>query len=273
MDEFGGIPIWGSSFCYFWGNAISPHRPLENYNQSEDYSIERAIDLLNNGLKIQGSRHKSVLLIGMYLKYIGLDSDECKGELHNWMEWQNPNTYTTKIENCHNDIDQIVKDIYEKNYNLKSNTKNMTVEFDEIKWIIENCPEKNQKLITFAMLVHSKRHANPQGVFYMPFKDIAEATGIVERTARYQVEKLIESGVIEVVERNRKPKGQGLQKKLPNLYKINIKLLTTTQNNTGSETFSTKHMNSIELCMRFYFSEKELKKMLPRRQYESILVG
>jgi hypothetical protein len=253
-------------------DAISSHVPLANYEQSEDYSIDLAIDLLQNGLKFQGSRHKSTLLIGMYLKYSGLDFEECKSELYTWMEWQNPSTYTTKLDDCHNDIDQVVKDIYERNYNLRSNTKNMTVSLDEINWIIEKCPEKNQKLITYAMLIHSKRHATLQGVFFMPFKDITQATGIYDQAVQQQVNKLIGLDVVEVIERNRKPKGQGLKRKLPNLYRLKLTSNLDEQNiETKEVLFTTEYTNNFESCMRFYFTDKELKKMLPRRQYESLI--
>ncbi|MBA9087663.1 hypothetical protein FHR92_004148 [Fontibacillus solani] len=146
-------------------DAISPHKPLRNYDQSEDYSIDRAIDLLQNGLKVQGSRHNSILLIGMYLKYCGLDREQCDMELHLWMDKQKAEYYSSDLDESHKDIDQIVKDIYERDYNLRAGNKDLTVTFDEIKWIMKSCSEKNQKLITYAMLIHSKRHANMQGVF------------------------------------------------------------------------------------------------------------
>lgn len=250
-------------------DAISPHKPLKNYDQSEDYSIDRAIDLLQNGLKFQGSRHKSVLLIGMYLKYSGLDREQCGIELHSWMDEQNAEFYSSTLDESHKDIDQVVKDIYERDYNLSAGNKDLTVTLDEIKWIMERCPEKNQKLITYAMLMHSKRHANAQGVFYFSFKDIGTATGLVEMTAISQVNKLIELNVIEVIERNRIQKGRGLQKKLPNLYRLNLKHNDLSE--AESKVFSTQNMNDIQLCLKFYFTDKELKKMLPRRQFENLI--
>lgn len=255
-------------------DAISPHTPLKNYEQSEDYSIDLAIELFNNGLKYQGSRHKSTLLLGMYFKYCGMDQEQCKDELSAWMSWQKSETYTTPLLHCYKDIVQITKDIYEKNYNLRSNDKDMTVTFEEIQWIINSCPEKNQKLITYAMLIHSKRHANLKGVFYMPFKDIETTTGLGENTVPRQVNKLIDCGVIEVIERNRKPKGGGLMKKLPNLYRLNYKpkKLSLSLFIESDETFVTSKSNNLGLCMKFYFTDAELKKLLPRRQYESIMI-
>lgn len=250
-------------------NAISSYVAPENHNQSEDYSISRAIDLLQNGLKIQGSRHNSILLIGMYLKYSGLDEEECKQELHSWMDRQNTESYSSSLEECHKDIDQVVKDIFERNYDLVATNKDLTVSFNEIKWIMENCSDKNKKLITYAMLVHSKRHANKQGVFYFTFNNIANSTGLTEKTVRTQVNKLIELDVIEAVERNRKAKGKVSDGRynLPNLYRINMDVPV----DSSADTFVPNSGNDFSQCLKFYFTDKELKKMLSRRQYESII--
>ncbi|MNW56753.1 hypothetical protein D3C74_344880 [compost metagenome] len=242
---------------------------MKNYEQSEDYSIDRAIDLLKNGLKVQGSRHNSTLLIGMYLKYSGLDQEQCNEELHSWMNDQNPDFYSSTLEESHKDIDQIVNDIYERNYDLRASNKDLTVTMDEMKWIIESCPEKNQKLITYAMLIHSKRHANMEGVFYMPFKDIEAATGIYDQAIQNQMNKLIDLNVVELIERNRIQKGKGLHKKLPNLYRLNVSENCLSQNK--AEVYVTQKHNDIETCLKFYFTEKELKKILPRRQFKSLI--
>ncbi|MEK4508751.1 hypothetical protein [Paenibacillus sp. FSL K6-2524] len=184
------------------------------------------------------------------------------------MDTQNPESYTTKLSECYKDIDFIVRDVYEKNYNLGISNKELTVTLIELKWIIDKCPEKNQKLITYALLKHSKRHANMQGVFYMPFSMIESATGVAEKTARNQVNKLIDLGVIEAVARNRKPVGgQGLQRNLPNLYRLNI---VATVEESNVLTINESH--DFKSCMLYFFDRKELRNMLPRRQYESLVV-
>ncbi|GED25184.1 hypothetical protein BAG01nite_12860 [Brevibacillus agri] len=256
-------------------DALAQHKPLPSYEPNEDYSIDRAINLLHNGLQIQGSRNNSIFLVGLYFKYMGLEQEQTIVELYKWMELQNPDTYTTKLEECYKEIDRTVKNMYEKNYNLTANVKDLTVTYTEIKWIIEHCPEKNQKLIAYAMLIHSKRFANAQGVFYMTFKDIEKVTGLYDQAVQRQVNKLIELGVIEVVERNRKQKGKGLQKKLPNLYRMNIVWQNSAERNDNPsldfENYIPNKQNDFSDCLKFYFTDKELKKILPRRQYESLV--
>jgi len=248
-------------------NIISQHRMLDNYNQSEDYSIDRAKDLFFNGLKAPGSRNNSIFLVGLYLKYQGLDAEQVKQELYDWMDRQNADLYSTPLEQCYKEIDATVKTMFKKNYNLSASNKDLTVTYEEIKWIIENCPEKNQKLITYAMLVHSKRHANAQGVFYMTFKHLQEATGLDDNTVQRQINKLAELGVIEIVAHNRAAK-KGL-KKLPNLYRISLG--TIGPELIQGNQFKTDRIDNFNICLKFFFSEKELKKLLPRRQYQSLI--
>lgn len=251
-------------------DAISQHKPLESYEPNEDYSIDRAIDLLNNGLQVQGSRYNSIFLIGLYFKYMGLDEADCKSELIIWMDKQNKNTYNDPLKQCYKEIDRTVENMYKKNYSMTANKKDLTVTYDDIKWIMDSCPEKNQKLITYAMLIHSKRFATMQGVFYMTFKQMAEATGLDDNTVQRQIDKLIGLGVIEAVERNMKQKGTFVKK--VNKYKLLVGN-SNNQNIDEGEIYTTYQQNDIYTCMRFYFTDKELKKMLPRKQYEDIEVS
>ncbi|OAB39297.1 hypothetical protein PMSD_05045 [Paenibacillus macquariensis subsp. defensor] len=252
-------------------NAISSHKPLASYDQSEDYSIDLAKDMFLNGLKIQGSRNNSMFLVGMYLKYQGFDEEECRSELYKWMDWQDKNTYSTPIDQCYKEIDASVKNMYEKNYNLAASNRDLTVRYDEMKWIIEKCPEKNQKLIAYAMLIHSKRYADAKGIFHMKFDFITEATGLYDQAVQAQINKLEKIGVIVIAERNRIPKGKGLKKKLPNLYRMNIETSVEVDSDQIEKVFTTNKLNSLDLCMTYYFTDTELKKLLPRRQYEGLI--
>lgn len=101
----------------------------------------------------------------------------------------------------------------------------------------------------------------------MPFSMIESATGVAEKTARNQVNKLIELGVIEAIARNRKPRGGiGLQRNLPNLYRLNIDVVVDDSN-----VLTIKDSHDFKSCMLFFFDKKELRDMLPRRQYESLV--
>ncbi|MFC5401488.1 TOTE conflict system archaeo-eukaryotic primase domain-containing protein [Cohnella soli] len=247
--------------------AIGQYKPLPIYEQSEKYSIDYIKDAYINGLKVQGSRHSITFRICLYLKYHGLEADQSKAELYEWMEKQNPETYTTKLEDCFKDIDNIVRDVYEKDMGLAVSKRDLTVTYEEIKWIIDKCPEKNQKLIVYAMLIHSKRFATKIGVFYMKFKHIEEATGLDDNTVQRQVNKLISLGVIDAVERDRKQKGTYLRK--PNKYRLNC-FAESTNNEKSYKVDETQ--NDFTICLKYFFTEAQLKKLIPRRQFERLKV-
>lgn len=246
-------------------DAIAQHKALPHYEQSEEFSANMAIEYLLNGLIFKGSRHKITLLLAIYLKYTGLEQAQCKQILYDWMEQQNPNTYTTPLKDCFKDIDQIVKDTYERDYKLASVKKDLTVSIAEIDSIIKSCPEKNQKLIAYAMLIHSKRFANEQGVFYMSRFQLAKATGLGEATIPRQIKKLEQLNVIEVVERDRKVEGE---KHKPNLYRVTLSI--------GYEKVEDREMTISEIIpfsntLKYFYDVSQLKKVLPRRQFEQLV--
>ncbi|WP_440960428.1 hypothetical protein ACN6KS_21250 [Paenibacillus nitricinens] len=146
-------------------DVLAQYQPLKIYDQSEDYTINKAQELLKNGLKILGSRHKSLFAIALYLKYCGLESEQVDAELKLWMDRQDTNTYSTKLELCYKDIEQIVKDIFERDYNLTPSNKDLKITYEEITEVINKCTEKNQKLLSYALLIHSKRFANKKAFF------------------------------------------------------------------------------------------------------------
>ncbi|MNB98289.1 hypothetical protein D3C75_455370 [compost metagenome] len=245
-------------------DALAQYKPLPIYYQSEDYTIDKAQSLLKNGLKTKGSRHKALFTIALYFKYSGLNAVQMEAELRAWMDWQDPNTYSTKLELCYKDIEQIVKDVIERGYNLTPGNKDLSITYDEIKEIIHKCPEKNQKLLTYALLIHSKRFATKQGIFFMSYSHMAEATGLGVATVNRQIEKLACLKIVEIVERKRQGKGK---MKLPNKYRIRLNCVS----NNEKDTFKTEDYRSFSQCVQYFFTKDELKMMLPRRQYQSLI--
>ncbi|KIL38494.1 hypothetical protein SD70_26005 [Gordoniibacillus kamchatkensis] len=187
------------------------------------------------------------------------------------MKKQDPNTYTTPLKDCFKDIDELVQYIYSKDYTIKPPEKDISVTYEEIKAIIKKCPEKNQKLLAYALLIHSKRFALKSGIFYMSFPQMVKTTGLGEATVFRQVEKLIKLGVVIAEERNRKQKGS--DKCLPNKYRLD--LLETSENpnleNNADNIYVTQNYNDISACLQFYFTYDELKQLLPRRQYNNLI--
>jgi DNA-binding transcriptional ArsR family regulator len=247
-------------------DVISKHKNLDIYDATEDNNIEDTIDLLTNGLKISGSRHTTTVKIAKYLKYTGLDQEESIAVLNQWMDWQDKKYYNTPLDECNKEIIRICKWVYSNDSPVKQVEKNITITLSEIDAIIHSCPEKNQKLLIYAMLIHSKRYATMKGIFFMSYDQMAEATGISKPTVKRQVKKLAELNVIEIVDRNRKQKDTHI--KLPNKYKITLNI----DNNVVDEvSYTTDKSDDIYECMLTYYTTDELKMLVPRKQYNSIV--
>ncbi|WP_440960427.1 hypothetical protein ACN6KS_21245 [Paenibacillus nitricinens] len=98
----------------------------------------------------------------------------------------------------------------------------------------------------------------------MSFPHMAESTGLGTATVNRQIEKLEAKEIIEIVERNRQGKGK---MKLPNKYRLNLDCVS----NEKTKTFVTDDYKSFSECIRYFFCEDQLKKILPRRQYQSLV--
>lgn len=246
-------------------DAIAQHKPLPQYEQTEEFSASMAIEYLQNGLKTKGSRNKITVLIATYLKYTGLEPEECKQILYDWMQKQDKNTYTTALKDCFKDIDNVVKYTFQNDYQLSSVKRDLTVSFEEIDSIIHNCPEKNQKLLAYTLLIHSKRHSNEDGVFFMTFEQMHKATGLYDQALQRQINKLAELGVIEIVKRNQKVTGE---KHKPNQYRMTL--------NFEIENVVDKQMTMSEnvpfsSVLKYFYDDIQLKKVLPRRQFDQLV--
>jgi len=108
------------------------------------------------------------------------------------------------------------------------------------------------------MLIHSKRLANMQGVFYMSFKQLNKATGIFDQALQSQMKKLIEIGIVEKVK-------SGKKEHRPNYYKVNLKV------EVSENVFTTESDNNFKECVLNFYTDKQLKGMFTRRQYDSLI--
>jgi len=164
-------------------NIIQSHKPLKIYQQNIDreVTIESIEELIANGLNMQGTRHNALLKIAKYNKYNGMSAEENKQFLINWMEKQDQRTYSTKWDNVLKDIDLIIKYTYERNYSLTVKQNDIVVSAEELQDILK-IKGKNQKRLLYALLIHSKRYANKDGIFYMSYKQMEDITGLTRMT-------------------------------------------------------------------------------------------
>lgn len=244
-------------------------KKLPSYQQNidEDETIEAIQKLLFEGLKQTGTRNNALFKLAKYFRYQGIDKAECKELLIEWMANQDKSTYTTKWEDCLKEIEHIHNYVYENDIQLTVKQKELSVTYEEMKQIMK-LKSKNEKVLAYCLLIHSKRFAMKNGVFYMTYNQMAEASGLGEKTVRRIIPKLTETGIIDIVEHNRTQKGT--YKKKPNKYKMNIKSVSDTKR-FSIVCDDLHYSDSFNECVMSLFDTYELKIILPRRQYESIV--
>ncbi len=237
-------------------------------NKDEPETIESVKNLLINGLYMEGTRHNSTLKIAKYLRYMGLELDDCIVQLQEWMKNQNKKYYSSSLEFALSECERVSKIVYEKEYSLFGNVANIQIYKGEIEKILE-AESKNDKLLLYSMLIHSKRYALKDGVFYMTYEQMKEMCGIKINGAMKSIERLEELGLLEVVSRN--VRQENTYKHKPNKYKLKFEV---TDYEIALEIDNTSNLiNNNELYLRSVintYDNKQLKRILPDRQYREI---
>mgnify|MGYP000158889604 CR=1 FL=1 len=257
-------------------NIVARHKPLKIYDENvdPDVTIEAIEKLIQNGLKMQGTRHNALLKICKLNKYNGMSAEENKQFLIDWMTKQDKRTYTTKWEDVLKDIDLIVKYTYERNYSLVTKRKDITITSNEIEEILK-IKGKNHKLVLYALLVHSKRYQLKDKTFYMTYKQLEQSTGLTKRTLINIIHELEELKVIDVLRDNKIIFNKDKDKFVSNANKYIINLLGEklyNPENVKSITICDKNcQNCFNACLCRLFDNKKLKTMLTRREYEALV--
>lgn len=249
-------------------NIVSKHRPLKIYQENIDINItiEAIEQLIKTGLKMTGTRHNSLLKIAKYNKYNGMSAEENKQFLIEWMEKQDERTYSTEWTDVLKDIDEIVNDVYEKNYSLVTKKKDITITSNEIEEILK-IKGKNHKLVLYTLLVHSKRYANKDGVFYMSYEQMKNATGIDSRTTLIKIiNELEKSNLIKVI---RNISGDNKLIKDTNRYIINLlcSIYGKPENGKSISICAKNCQNCFNACLCRLFSDSELRKMITKDHF------
>lgn len=240
------------------------------HNIDEKETIESIEKLINEGLQIVGTRHNSSFKIAKYFRHQGFEQEETLEMLNEWIRQQDETKYSTPLEDCYKDNELIVHYIYEKEVAMTFESKIIEVTYEEMKQIIK-LKSLNQKLIAYCLLIHSKRFANQQGVFYMSFNQMAISSGLSNKTVRTIVNQLEEIGILNIVARNQmlKASNGAFVGKKPNKYQVNLEeVISNSLFEVDIERLSYK--DSLKLAVSTLFDMGELKVVLPRRQYEQL---
>lgn len=243
------------------------YKPLATYQRNIDNqsTIEEAERLENEGLTQTGTRHNSLYLLAKYYKYNDYSQQENENSLIEWMSNQDTRFYNTSFKDCIKDIKEIVTYIYDKDISLVSERKEIKIHYDEMQFIIK-AKSKNEKLLLYALIIHHKRYESKTGIFYMTYNQMSKSTGLSLRTVKRLIDKLNDSNLIEIVERNRKvfdEKGRLLTKR-PNKYKV---LSPVINNDIGKYITMTDSIVEFNELLLMFYDKSTLKSILPYRHY------
>lgn len=229
-----------------------------------------AAEILNLGrLKYPNTRHKTTLLLATFLLSYGWDEEDVVDRilelLHN-----TPREFFSKDstpEFWEKETKRLVNYVFENNWALVSRAKDIKLYKSELLRVLE-AKSLNQKLILFAMLVHSKRYARKDSVFWMTYDTLEKMTGLTRATLISNINKLEDAGLVTVVERNVVDKAlskeKGFAYKKPNKYVVNI---PEPQKEEQYIVIPAKEeVNLFESVVKL-IPQEECKKKVPRSQY------
>lgn len=259
------------NITYFNKEIKQKSRPAKSQSlyTDENFTVEYIENLIENGLTMQGTRHNSLMKIARYYYHLGCDKEENEKLLIKWMSKQNKKYYnSTEIEYL-KDIKKIVKFVYEKGRGVTGQVRDISINKDEMMEILKH-KEKSKKLLFYALIIHAKRYAIKNGEFYMTYQQIIESIKISDKTITKYLNELETDNEIIISRRNEKSNNS--HRNLPNKYIINNKNINV---NNNDKQYIVKH-NVIDLekeynnCIVSLFNKKEIKDILPNRQYRDI---
>jgi len=254
---------------------IDKHKPLKEYknNIDEKFTIEQVENIITNGLTITGSRHNALFNIIKYYKHLGLSKDDNKDFIIQWMEQQDKTTYTTKWDAILLDIDEMIEYVYSHSCSFVLKNVDISVSIEEIMEII-NINGKNDRLVLYSLLIHSKRYAVKSGVFYMSYAQMTQVTGIKSRTTLVKIIKQLEELKLITVTRGETPTfNTKLNKPVSETNRYVINLLCSNIENNDSKLFKICDKNCIgcfNACLCNMYSNKELKVILTDWDYREV---
>jgi len=251
------------------------HKPLPEYknNIDEKYTQEQVENVITNGLQITGSRHNALFNIIKYYKHLGVSQEDNKEWVTEWMFQQDKTTYTTKWENVLLDIAEIIDYVYTNNCSFVIKNLNIDVSMEEIIEIIK-VKGKNNQLVLYSLLVHSKRYSIKSGQFYMSYKQMSQVTGIKSRTTLVKIIKYLEElKLIEVTRGEIAKYNTKLHKPITDTNKYIINLLCPVLEIGTSVLFKVCDKDCIgcfNACLCNMYSNKELKIVLSDWEYRDV---
>ena len=263
------------------------HKPLPEYknNVDEKYTIEQVENVITNGLQIAGSRHNALFNIIKYYKHLGVSEEDNKEWVTEWMNQQDKTTYSTKWDAVLLDIAEIIDYVYTNNCSFVIKNLNIDVSMEEIMEIIK-IKGKNNQLVLYSLLVHSKRYSVKSGQFYMSYNQMMKATDLTKMTLIKIVHQLEDLKLITVTRGEKAKYNTKLNKPVSETNKYIINLLgikteienelniTDFQPISELKSFKVCDKNCVgcfNACLFNMYSKKDLRVILSERYYSEVI--
>lgn len=242
-------------------NYTTPKSYKENIDS--EYTFEIAETIEKEGIKFKGTRHHCLMKLGSMYNTLGYSQQDIEYLLVEWMNNQDKNMYSTPYDKCLIDIKEISKYVVDKNIQITTNIKDISVSKDECLKIAEVKGNKG-KLIMYCLMVHAKRYASKTGKFYITYNQIMKSCNINSKTTiKKYIDELQNIGYIEISRRDK------YNEKLPNQYIVKI------LDNENKDYIVSDNIidlsKSFNNCMNKLFNKNELKKLFTRREYERLI--
>jgi len=252
--------------------------PIYKQNIDPDVTVEAIEELIEKGLTRTGMRWYSLKKIAKYYKHLEVSREDCKEWITEWMNQQDKKCYTTKWEQVLKDIENIVDYTYTHVCALVGGVKTVNITYAEIKEVLK-AKSKNDKLVLYSMLIHSKRYAKKSGIFYFPYSLMEQATNLTSKTIRKIVNSLEENKFIEIISRNTPIEHKAIKE--PNKYKITLNVeevidIESEDKEVKEEqcfefTEGDNYIESFNNCIINNFENKEIKILLGKSHYTEII--
>ena len=226
-----------------------------------------------------GSRNRMTWLLPVFLKQMGYSYEESETITLNVLT----NTYEnyegfidkdTSYDKVVKEVVRLNKQAFEKNYVIKDSLNDVAVYKSDIKQILE-IKKLPLKKMALSMLILSKRYAGDDGVFYASYSTLTKMGNAQDRTTlKKYMQELEKLGLLEIVSSNVidevRSKAEGRVISKPNQYRVHF-AEPETDDDKQELVLSGQQVN-LQIVLNYFYSEKELRKALPRRQFESIRI-
>ena len=235
--------------------------------------------LEENRLIYPDSRNRISWLLPVYLKQMGYSYEESEKVTLNVLT----NTYEnyegfidkdTSYDKVVKEVIRLNKQAFDKNYVIKDALNDVAIYKSDIKRILEikRLPLKKMAL---SMLILSKRYAGDDGVFYATYSTLIKMGNVDKNgTLKKYMQELEQLGLLEIVSSNVidtvRSKAEKQIIKKPNQYRVHFAEPVTDDDK--QELVLSGNQVDLQIVLNYFYTEKELRKALPRRQFESIRI-